>query len=144
MKSHLPRVSLVKGIDRREITRNSLELVSDEIKKGVTTRQPVIKPNFVSSTIQLASSHVDQIRGILDYLSSFYDGKIIIAEAACYDTKEAYHNFGYMHLLKEYNVELIDLNVGPCDMVPIIGRDNTSIVVRVSSLLLDKGNYVIS
>ena len=116
----MPRVSLIKGDYRREITRNSLELVSDEIKKGLTTRQPVIKPNFVSSTIQLASSHVDQIRGILDFLSSFYDDKIIIAEAACYDTMDAYHNFRYTHLLEEYNVELIDLNIGPYDRMEVV------------------------
>jgi uncharacterized protein (DUF362 family) len=104
----------------------------------------VIKPNFVSSTIQLASSHVDQIRGILDFLSSMYRGKIIIAEAACYDTQEAYVNFGYMRLLKEYNVELIDLNKGPYEMYSIIDRHDKTIAVRLSSLLLDKENYIIS
>ena len=144
IKSYMPRVSLIKGKARRENVWRSLDLIADDIKKGLASRQPVIKPNFVSSTVQLASSHIDQIRGILDFLSSFYDGKIIIAEAACYDTMEAYHNFGYMNLLKEYNVELLDLNIGPYDMVPIIGRDNKSIVVGVSSLLLDKDNFIIS
>jgi len=139
----MPRVSLIKGDNRRAIARRSLDLIIDDIQKGLAFRQPVIKPNFVSSTIQLASSHVDQIRGILDFLSSIYRDKIIIAEAACYDTQTAYENFGYMRLLQEYNVELVDLNEGPYEMYSINDRHN-KIFVRLSRLLLDKENYVIS
>ncbi len=109
----MSRVSLIKGDDRRAIARRSLELIADDVTRGLGARQPLIKPNFVSSTNQLASSHVDQMRGILDFLSSIYRGTIIIAEAACYDTREAFRNFGYLQLLKEYNVELVDLNNGP-------------------------------
>jgi uncharacterized protein (DUF362 family) len=140
----MPRVSLIKGHGRRANVRNALDLIADDIKKGLASRQPIIKPNFVSSTNQLASSHVDQVRGILDFLSVLYRDKIIIAEAACYDTMEAYNNFGYLRLLDDYNVELIDLNQGPSETVPIMGRDNRKINVRVSSLLLDKEKYVIS
>lgn len=140
----MPRVSLIKGDNRREITRKSLDLIRDDIKRGLAARRPVIKPNFVSSTIQLASSHVDQMRGILDFFSSIYRDKIIIAEAACYDTQKAYENFGYMRLLDEYNVELIDLNKGPCETSSITVRNNKAIPLRISRLLKDKGNYIIS
>ncbi len=140
----MPRVSLIKGHGRRENVRKALDLIADDIKKGLASRQPVIKPNFVSSTIQLASSHVDQVRGILDFLTSFYHGKIVIAEAGCHDTMLAYKNFGYMHLPDEYNVELVDLNAGPNKKVPITSRGDRKISVPVSSLLLDKGNYLIS
>ncbi len=143
---HISRVSLIKGDDRREIARKSLDLIADDIQKGLGFRQPVIKPNLVSSKIQLASSHVEQIRGILDFLSSIYRGKIIIAEAvpASCDTQEAYANFGYARLLSEYNVELIDLNKGPFETCSIIGRHKKKIAVRLSSLLLDNENYIIS
>jgi uncharacterized protein (DUF362 family) len=140
----MPRVSLIQGDDRRTIARRSLELISDDITKGLAFRQPVIKPNFVSSTRQLASSHVDQIRGILDFISSIYRGTIIIAEAACYDTHAAYENFGYMRLLKEYAVELVDLNKGPYERYSFIDRHNKAIVVRLSRLLLDKKHYIVS
>ncbi len=140
----MPRVSLTKDDDRRKIARRSLDLIVDDVKGGLATRQPVIKPNLVSSTIQLASSHVDQIRGILDFFSNLYRGKIMIAEAACYDTREAYANFGYMRLLREYDVELIDLNKEPYETYSIIGRNNRTIAVRLSSLLLDRENYIIS
>ena len=142
--NHMPRVSLIKGHGRRENVRRSLELIADDIKKGLASRQLVIKPNFVSSTIQLASSHVDQVRGILDFFTSFYHGKILIAEAGCYDTMKAYRNFGYTRLPEEYPVELVDLNHGPYETVLIPGQKDRRIAVRVSSLLLDKGNYLIS
>jgi uncharacterized protein (DUF362 family) len=110
----------------------------------MSSRRPVIKPNFVSSTTQLASSHVDQVRGILDFLTSIYRGRVLIAEAACYDTKEAYRNFGYACLADEYPVELLDLNEGPSEKVVIRDRNGRPVAVPVSSLLLDKGNFLIS
>jgi uncharacterized protein (DUF362 family) len=140
----MARVSLIKGDDRREIARRSLEFITDDITRTLAFRRPVIKPNFVSSIKQLASSHVDQIRGILDFLSGIYRDKIIIAEAACYDTREAFRNFGYLRLLQEYNVELIDLNKGPYETYSIIDRHKKTIAVRLSCLLLDKENFVIS
>ncbi len=140
----MPRVSLIKGEERRSIARTSLDLIADDIKSGLASKRPVIKPNFVSSTKQLASSHVDQIRGILDFLSGIYRDKIMIAEAACYDTRAAYDNFGYMRLLNEYNVELVDLNKGPYETCSIIGGHDKTVVVRLSRLLLDRRNYIIS
>ncbi len=140
----MARVSLIKGDSRREIARRSLDLIADDIRRGLAFRRPVIKPNFVSSTVQLASSHVDQMRGILDFLSDIYREKIAIAEAACSDTGEAFRNFGYTRLLQEYNVELIDLNKGSYETYSIIDRHKKTIAVRLSSLLLDKDNFVIS
>ncbi len=140
----MPAVSLIKGEDRRENIKRSLEIISDEIKKGLISRQVIIKPNFVSTSNPLASSHADQIRGILDYLQGFYKGKVIIAEAACGDTLKAYKNFGYLDLPKEYDVELIDLNRGPFEVVSILDSRGRPIHVRVSSLLMDRANYLIS
>lgn len=140
----MPKVSLVKGNDRRGNVMRSLDLIFHEIKKGLGSRQVIIKPNFVSTSIQLASSHVDQIRGILDFFKSFYTGKIIIAEAACGDTIEAYKNFGYLSLAEEYNVELTDLNKDSFKELPIRDWKNKTIYIKVSSMLLDKNNYLVS
>ncbi len=137
-------VSLIKGEGRRYNVRRSLELITDDIKKGLTSKQPVIKPNFVSPTIQLASSHVDQVRGILDFLTNIYEGTVIIAEASCYDTKEAYRNFGYLDLLREYPVKLVDLNDGPFDNITVSGGDGRTLNLRVAPLLLDSTKYLIS
>ncbi len=108
----MAKVAIIKGEERRENVRRSLELIGNDIKSGIGSRRIVIKPNFVSSSIQLASSHIDQVRGILDFLKDIYRGRVIIAEAACGDTEKAYINFGYHTLIDEYDVELMDLNRG--------------------------------
>ena len=140
----MPRVSLIKGKDRREPVRRSLELIAPDILAGLGSRQPVIKPNLVSPTIQLASSHVDQMRGILDFLTTVYHGTVVIAAASCYDTKEAYTNFGYHDLIREYDVRLVDLNDGPFETVSIPGSGDKALKFRIAGLLLDGGTYVIS
>lgn len=140
----MPVVSIIKGESRRDNIRRSLELIADDVKKGIGERQIVIKPNFVSTSIQLATSHVDQIRGILDFFRDLYKGKVVIAEAACGDTLNAFKNFGYYSLLNEYDVELMDLNRGAYKLIPIRDSRGRTINVRVSGLLLDEDNYLIS
>ena len=49
-----------------------------------------------------------------------------------------------MQLLDEYNVELRDLNKEACQVYPIAAGRNRSIPVRLSCLLMDKDNYLIS
>jgi uncharacterized protein (DUF362 family) len=140
-------VTLVKGEKRRDTVRRSLDLISNYIKKGLKPGKVIIKPNFVSTTVQLAASHADQIRGILDYFGEIYDEKIIIAEAASpftAGTGEGFEKFGYHQLAEEYNVELVDLNEGPFEKVPIMDEGGETIYVRVSSLLLDRNNYIVS
>lgn len=140
----MPTVSIIKGKNRRDNIRRSLECISDDIQRGIIGRQVVIKPNFVSTSIQLAASHVDQVRGILDFFRGFYKGKIIIAEAACGNTRGAFKNFGYYILLSEYDVELVDLNQDNYKLIQIEDSKGNPFNVRVSSLLLDEDNYLVS
>ena len=140
-------VSLVKGKKRRDTIKESLDLISGDIKRGLKPGKVIIKPNFVSTSVQLAASHVDQMRGILDFFKEFYDKRITIAEAASpltNGTSEGFENFGYHQLTEEYDIELLDLNEGPFEEVPIRDRKGKVFSVRVSSLLLDRNNYLIS
>lgn len=134
-------VSLVKGGGRRENVRRSLELIAGDITEAIGARQVVIKPNFVSASKQLASSHVDQMRGILDFFSGFYRGKIIIAEASSGDTLEAYRNFGYLALPEEYDVELSDLNWGAFETVLLEDSEGRPLRVRAARELLDGAGF---
>ncbi len=138
------KVSLVKGENRRENIKRSLDIISEDIQRGLKSGHVIIKPNFVSTSVQLAASHVDQIKGILDYLRGFYKEKIIIAEAAAGDTAEGFKNFNYHQLHEEYNVELADLNKGPFEKIPILNKTGEIVHVRISHLLLDRNNYLIS
>ena len=140
----MTRASFIRGNDRRQTTRRSLELIADDIARGLRSRQPLIKPNLVSSTNQLASSHVDQVRGILDVISPLYAGKILIAEASCHDTREAYRNFGYAALVDEYNVELVDLEAEAYQAIIVTDGGRGTRTTRISRFLMDRHYYRVS
>ncbi len=134
----MSNVSLVKGDDRKENILKALELIKSDIKIG--DKQVLIKPNFVSTDRQLAATHVDCIRGILDFLKTIYKKKVIIGECSFGNTKEGYKNFGYDDLLDEYDIELVDLNHDEYELIEISNGKK----VRVSKTLLDPNTYIIS
>ena len=88
------RVSLVHGADRRTNVFNALELVRADVESRIAG-QVMLKPNFLSSDNQLASSHADALRGVLDFLLTIPapPREVIIAEAGASDTWDAYRNF---------------------------------------------------
>lgn len=107
------RVSLVQGGDRRTNVFNALDLVRADVESRLA-EQVMLKPNFLSSHNQLASSHVDALRGVLDFLLSTPTPprEVLIAEAGNEDTWDAYRNFGYYALQDEYPIplQLLDLH----------------------------------
>ena len=138
----MSRVALTRGDSRRKNVFESLKLIEKEIREKVEGKKVLIKPNFTSSSIQKAATHIDQIRGILDFLSEVYEGKITIAEGSGENTFEGYRNFGYLKLKDEYQlpIEFIDLNKDDFEMIPISKSES----VRVSKTVLDPSFFVIS
>ena len=140
----MTRVAFIRGNDRRANVKQALVPLVGDITRELRSRQPLIKPNLVSSTLPLAVSHVDQVRGILDIISTVYSGTILIAEASCHDTLSAYRNFGYAALIDEYNVELVDLGEQDYQPVQVSGPAGTSRTLRISRQLADERYYRIS
>ena len=108
------RVGLARGRDRRENVYQSLELVREDIEAKVAD-QVLLKPNFLSNKNQLASTHPDAIRGVIDFLlsTSTPPKQIIVAEGGNEDfSGETFANFGYPALQNEYSVpiRLVDIN----------------------------------
>lgn len=107
-------VGLKRGENRRDAVRGALELVREEVAAKV--RSPVLlKPNFLSSENQLASTHADAIRGTLDFLLSLPNApkEAWIAEGGNEKySGQAYENFGYHVLSDEYPIpiRLLDLH----------------------------------
>ncbi len=117
-------VSLWKGESRYENIGKALKLLEPELKGKITQSERIlIKPNFVSDTIHLASTHVDAVKAVLDFVAKYTDKKILIAEGAAHDTFTAFKNFGFLKLESEYNIELLDLNMDK-KYVRIIGYDS--------------------
>ncbi|MFZ6016817.1 MAG: DUF362 domain-containing protein [Nitrospirota bacterium] len=138
----MSKVTLIKGESRRKNIFESLKLLEKEIKEEIKERVILIKPNFVSVNIQKAATEVDQVRGILDFLAQFYQGRIIIAEGACGNTFEGFKNFGYFELKEEYGfkIEFLDLNRDNFEEVLISNQEK----IRFSKTILDPSFFIIS
>ena len=136
------RVGLVHGSDRRSNVCDAMNLVQGTLLAKMRERI-LIKPNFLSSTNQLASSHVDALRGVLDFLVSarHIPEEVIVAEGANEKySGEAFANFGYEAVLHEYPmpIRLIDLHQETdWREMSIFLTDGTETTVRMPQLVLD-------
>src|SRR4030042_1253025 len=104
------QIAITQGDDRRDNIARALQLIGPQIDLA-RCHHILIKPNLVSTVRQLAATHVDALRAVLDFVRKDYDGVVSIAEgAALAPTMQGYERFGYYDLVKPYNVQLIDLN----------------------------------
>jgi len=131
------QVALIKGDNRYDNIAQALGLIEGDVdlsdKKCI-----LIKPNFVSTRRQLAATHVDAVRAVLDWLRSRYDGPITIGEgAAGSDTFDGYRSFGYLDLAEEYSVRFVDLNQDQWVPVQIYDRRLCPMAVRVARTALE-------
>ncbi len=140
------KVCLVKGNDRRDIVFQALKKIEDEVLTSIGDKKILIKPNFVVTTRQLAATHVDAVRGILDFLTPHHKKQIIVGESTISreGTFHGYENYGYLALEKEYNVKLIDLNKEAWQYRYVIGQGNRPLPIRIISTFLDPDVYIIS
>jgi uncharacterized protein (DUF362 family) len=139
------RVSFLTGTDRREMVYKAMEPFKEEIQKGIQGKQVFIKPNFVVTNVPLCATHVDAIRGVLDFLKPLYSGKIIIGESSAMGSPvSGYENYGYLALEKEYNVELVDLNTRPTQPIWVIDRNIHAVPCQMIADFMDPKSYFIS
>ena len=129
------RIGLRFGQGRYENIRAALEALDDEFPSG---NRIVIKPNFVSTTIQRAATHVEAVRAVIDFLRERSKAPIKIAEgAALGDTFEGFRNFGYLDLKKEYsNLEFVDLNRDIFETVTLKDKAGNSHPFRIAQTIL--------
>jgi uncharacterized protein (DUF362 family) len=139
------KVSFTTGKDRREMMNQVLAPFKDQIAEGLKGKQVLIKPNFVSTNNLLCATHVDAVRGVLDFLKPIFSGKITIGESpASGSAMPGFQNYGYMALQNEYSVELADLNSHSGQTLWILGRDLRPQAIQIISDFLDPKTYIIS
>lgn len=141
------KVALTNGDNRTDNIFRALKSLEKEIAPAIGNRRVVIKPNNVSTTNQLAATHVDALIGILEFLKSV--GKldnVIIAESSAGPTVQGFENFGYTTLADKYKVKLVDLDQE--SFQTILAFNQTDVkprAVRVSSILANQeDNFIIS
>jgi len=140
------RVGLVKGNDCRDNIYQALKHIEDEVLASIGNKKILIKPNFVATNRELCATHVDAVRGILDFLTPHHKGQITIGEstASRAGTREGFANYGYVPLEKEYNVKLVDLNEQPWVYRYVFGKGHEPLPIRIISAFLDPDTYIIS
>jgi len=142
------RVALAHGENRRKNIFEALLSLDPQIQSALQRKKYVlIKPNNVSTEIQLASTHVDAISGILDYLAPRFGGPVMIAESSAGDTLVGYDHLGYNSLEKEWKLQrlsLLDLNrEARYQTHTLIDYDLHIVPVRLAARLFDPDAYVI-
>ncbi len=145
--SFTSKVALTTGDNRADMAFRALEPFSKEISQAIGKRRVVLKPNIVNTNVQLASTHVDTLEGILEFIKSI--GKtenVVIAESAANGpTFDGFKNFGYFRLTDKYKVKLIDLDKEPFDIIYVFDeKDFRPHAVRVSHLILDPDSFIVS
>lgn len=142
-------VGLVRGDNRASNITAALSLLDKDVLPRLRTkRKVVIKPNLVSTNKQLAATHADALRGILEWLAPRWKGEVVIAESSAGDTFTGYDNFKYLPLANEYkrhNLKLVCLNEEALfETVHILNADLHPQPVRLGARLLDPDAFVIS
>jgi uncharacterized protein (DUF362 family) len=140
MPKTMARVGLARREDRRQNLFHALDLVREEVVPRLRS-QVMLKPNFLTSKNQLPASHVDAMRGIIDFLLTTPKPpeEIIIAEGGNEPTSEAYTNFGYYALVDEYPIPIrfVDLHQETQWVeTPIIQADGSETTVRMPGVVL--------
>jgi uncharacterized protein (DUF362 family) len=141
-----PRLSLVKGGDRRDIIFESLKLIEDDVRAAVDRKKRVlIKPNMAVSQNPLAVTHVDAVRAVLEFLRPRCRKPILVAESGVLNTGEGFRNNGYAALEKEFHVPVVDLNADPeFELSYVVDKDHVPRAIRIYSAFVDPDVCVIS
>jgi uncharacterized protein (DUF362 family) len=142
-------VALVRGEDRRKNVFEALMAIDDQVRPRLSRKKYVlIKPNLVAVTNQLASTHADAVRGILDYVERRTKAPVVIAESSRDETHDAFDNFGYNRLVSEYRsrkLTLIDLNdEARYEPLRMMDKNLHMTSVRLAARLFDPDAFLIS
>jgi len=82
-------IAFTTGTDRRAMMAEVMKPFEAKIKAGIKGKQVLIKVNMVSTNAPLCATHVDAIRGVMEFLQPFYKNQFIVAEASAGDGNSA-------------------------------------------------------
>ena len=101
------KVAIVKGEDRRGNICQALELIKQDVISKINSQEIIVKPNCLQSAVPLSCTHIDALRGILDFLKGLPTESVTVAET-CRDSEpfESFNRLGYTSLTDEYDIEL--------------------------------------
>ncbi|MFC1717503.1 DUF362 domain-containing protein [Candidatus Poribacteria bacterium] len=133
------KVALIKGDNRRDNMRRAMELIQEDLAAKICCQEVIVKPNCLRATSPLCCTHVDALRGILDFVPYSSPESVTIAEI-CNDKEPlgSFKELGYMPLAEEYDVSLIDPTEDD-DWVEIqlLNKDFQEVTAHISKRMVD-------
>ena len=138
------RVVITKGNDRADNAFRAMQVFKRQIAAAIGDKRIIVKPNVVSHTYPLADTHVDWLEGILEFLKSIGKTHVTIAESTPRSALAGFENMGYYRLANKYPVRLVDLNQEGSEVVQVWRNTTTLWPIRVSRLLRNPDNFIIS
>lgn len=139
------RVALTKGVDRADNAFRSMQVFKREIAAAIGNKRIIVKPNVVQYDNDLADTHADWLEGILEFLKSIGRTDVYIAESPALGSAMAgFEHLGYLQLAERYPVKFMDLNQEGSSDVEVWRDVNTLWTMKVSRVLRDPDNFIIS
>ncbi len=141
----MEKIAITYGENRELNIKKSLEFLSDEIREKLKNKSTIlIKPNLVSTKVQLSATHKDAIKGLLNFLieNNLTDKKVIIAEgSAIGETENGFENFGYYELKEIFpDLQFLDLNKEESYEIEIYDRRLNLVKIKSAKIMIKKLN----
>ena len=133
------RVALVKGDNRRDNIRRAMELIGEDLAPKIKGQEVIIKPNCLRAAKPLSCTHVDALRGVLDFVFGSSPKSAAVAESSG-DSEhlETFKGLGYTSLPGEYDVSLVCLeNEDEWDEIRLLNKDFQETTVRIYKKVMD-------
>ncbi len=138
------KVGLARGGESFDAVKRALDLVRGEVK--VPADRPVlIKPNFVSPTVELCATPVGAVRATLEFLAELGVKKFILAEGAgqkAGDTMAGFRRYGYLPLQDDFDIEFRNLHEDDKVVLEALNEHLEPVEIRLAKSLFT--SYVVS
>jgi uncharacterized protein (DUF362 family) len=133
----MTRVALIRSDNRRGAIAQALAAISGDLAQ-IVRPDVLLKPNFVSHTRQLPSTHPDALSATLDALIAAGASRITIAEGAS-DAAAGFETLGHRRETAGRPVRFFDLNRDETAWEPLrlSGVDGSALDARVSQTIVD-------
>jgi uncharacterized protein (DUF362 family) len=143
-----PRVSLIKGDNRRKNVFNALVAIDDQIRPALTRKKYVLLKVNGLEPGRFGGTHVDCVHGILDYLAPRFKGGVVIAEVGGVTSKQAFEQYGWNTATLEHkpmDIKVAVLNESQrYELVTGIDYDLHLVPIRLAAQALDPDAFLIS
>lgn len=135
----MPSVQIVTGENRKKAVKIAVDgLGHDFMRRAQRAQYILLKPDLVHHSLQLASTHVDAVRGIIEAVRMYSDAPIVVADGAQFGTKTAFKNLEFEALIHEYRgISLFDLNEDEVIETVLQRSDSSTLIARRSKTAIE-------